>query len=160
MKKLKNPVVVSADLGFAKQARNIAEELGTPLAFIEKRRSGNDANAKALSVIGEVSGYDAILCDDEVDTAGSMSNDINLLIESGATSVHTYFVHPVFSGKAVDKLTGTKATEFTTTDSIEIPEKDFVRFNGRLNIVSVASLLGEVISRVNRGVSVGSLFHE
>ena len=159
-KKLKNPVVVSADLGFAKQARNIAEELGIPLAFIEKRRSGNDAKAKALSVIGEVSGYDAILCDDEVDTAGSMSNDINLLIESGATSVHTYFVHPVFSGSAVDKLTKTKANEFTTTDSIEVPEKDAKRFGGRLNIVSVASLLGEVISRVNRGVSVGSLFHE
>ncbi len=159
-KKLKNPVVVSADLGFAKQARNIAEELGIPLAFIEKRRSGNDAKAKALSVIGEVDGYDAILCDDEVDTAGSMSNDINLLIDSGATSVHTYFVHPVFSGPAVDRLTKTKANEFTTTDSIEIPEKDAKRFGGRLNIVSVASLLGEVISRVNRGVSVGSLFHE
>ncbi len=159
-KKLKNPVVVSADLGFAKQARNIAEELGIPLAFIEKRRSGNDAKAKALSVIGEVDGYDAILCDDEVDTAGSMSNDINLLIDNGATSVHTYFVHPVFSGPAVDRLTKTKANEFTTTDSIEIPEKDAKRFGGRLNIVSVASLLGEVISRVNRGVSVGSLFHE
>ena len=159
-KKLKKPVVVSADLGFAKQARNIAEELGIPLAFIEKRRSGNDAKAKALSVIGDVAGYDAILCDDEVDTAGSMSNDINLLIDSGATSVHTYFVHPVFSGPAVDRLTKTKANEFTTTDSIEVPEKDAKRFGGRLNIVSVASLLGEVISRVNRGVSVGSLFHE
>ena len=160
MKKVKDPVVVSADLGFAKQARNIAEELGIPLAFIEKRRSGNDANAKALSVIGDVQGHDCFLCDDEVDTAGSMSNDINLLIESGATSVHTYFVHPVFSGPAVDRLTSTKATQFTTTDSIEVPEKDFKRFDGRLNIISVASLLGEVISRVNRGVSVGSLFHE
>ncbi|MBQ6341663.1 MAG: ribose-phosphate diphosphokinase [Anaerolineaceae bacterium] len=160
MKKVKDPVVVSADLGFAKQARNIAEELGIPLAFIEKRRSGNDANAKALSVIGDVAGRDCFLCDDEVDTAGSMSNDINLLIENGATSVHTYFVHPVFSGPAVDRLTSTKATQFTTTDSIEIPEKDFKRFNGRLNIISVSSLLGEVISRVNRSVSVGSLFRE
>ena len=160
LKKLKNPVVVSADLGFAKQARNIAEELGIPLAFIEKRRSGNDAKAKALSVIGDVAGYDCILCDDEVDTAGSMSNDINLLIDSGATSVHTYFVHPVFSGPAVDRLTGTKANRFTTTDSIAIPEADFNRLGGRLEILSVASLLGEVISRVNRSVSVGSLFHE
>ncbi|MBR6090670.1 MAG: ribose-phosphate diphosphokinase [Anaerolineaceae bacterium] len=160
MKKLKNPVVVSADLGFAKQARNIAEELGIPLAFIEKRRSGNDAKAKALSVIGDVKGYDAILCDDEVDTAGSMTNDINLLYDCGATSVHTYFVHPVFSGEAVTKLTSTKATEFTCTDSIAVPEKDYKRFGGRLEILSVASLLGEVISRVNRGVSVGSLFHE
>ena len=111
-------------------------------------------------MIGDVAGYDCILCDDEVDTAGSMSNDINLLIDSGATSVHTYFVHPVFSGPAVDRLTGTKANRFTTTDSIAIPEADFNRFGGRLEILSVASLLGEVISRVNRSVSVGSLFHE
>lgn len=160
MRKLKDPVVVSADLGFAKQARNIAEELGIPLAFIEKRRSGNDSKAKALSVIGEVAGHDCILCDDEVDTAGSMSNDINLLYECGATNVYVYFVHPVFSGPAVDRLTATGAKQFTTTDSIDIPEVSRKRFDGRLNVVSVASLLGEVISRVNRGVSVGSLFHE
>jgi ribose-phosphate pyrophosphokinase len=160
MRRLKDPVVVSADLGFAKQARNIAEELGIPLAFIEKRRTGNDAKAKALSVIGEVAGHDCILCDDEVDTAGSMSNDINLLYESGATNVYVYFVHPVFSGPAVDRMTATKAKQFTTTDSIDIPEISRDRFEGRLNIVSVSSLLGEVISRVNRGVSVGSLFHE
>lgn len=160
MRKLHDPVVVSADLGFAKQARNIAEELQIPLAFIEKRRSGNDSKAKALSVIGDVAGHDCILCDDEVDTAGSMSNDINLLYESGATNVYVYFVHPVFSGPAVDRLTSTKAKEFITTDSIDISAADAAKFGGRLNVVSVASLLGEVISRVNRGVSVGSLFHE
>ena len=160
MKQLHNPVVVSADLGFAKQARNIAEELQIPLAFIEKRRTGNDSKAKALSVIGDVAGHDCILCDDEVDTGGSMTNDINLLYDSGATSVHVYFVHPVFSSTAVDKLCATKATQIVTTNSIHIPEKDAAKFNGRLHIESVASLLGEVISRVNRGVSVGSLFHE
>ncbi len=160
MRQLKDPVVVSADLGFAKQARNIAEELGTPLAFIEKRRSGNDSKASALSVIGEVAGHDCILCDDEVDTAGSMSNDINLLYARGATNVYVYFVHPVFSGPAVDRLTATKAKLFTTTDSIDVPQASRERFGGRLNVCSVASLLGEVISRVNRGVSVGSLFHE
>ena len=157
---LRDPVVVSADLGFAKQARNIAEGLGTPLAFIEKRRSGNDANASALSIIGEVYGKDCILCDDEVDTAGSMSKDINLLYDNGAASVSVYFVHPVFSGPAVDRLVGTRAREFTTTDSIDIPQESKDRFEGRLNVLSVASLLGEVISRVNRGTSVGSLFHE
>ena len=160
MRSLHDPVVVSADLGFAKQARNIAEELQIPLAFIEKRRTGNDAKAKALSVIGDEAGHDCILCDDEVDTAGSMSNDINLLYESGATNVYVYFVHPVFSGPAVDRLTATHAKLFTTTDTIDIPQESKARFGGRLSVMSVSSLLGEVISRVNRGVSVGSLFHE
>ena len=113
-----------------------------------------------MSVIGDVSGRDCILCDDEVDTAGSMSNDINLLYKKGATNVSVYFVHPVFSGAAVDKMTATTAKEFNTTDTIDIPQASKDRFNGRLNIISVASLLGEVISRVNRGTSVGSLFHE
>ena len=160
MRSLHDPVVVSADLGFAKQARNIAEELNIPLAFIEKRRTGNDAKAKALSVIGDVAGHDCILCDDEVDTAGSMSNDINLLYECGAINVYVYFVHPVFSGPAVDRLTATKAKLFTTTDTIDIPQESKARFGNRLSVMSVSSLLGEVISRVNRGVSVGSLFHE
>ena len=67
---------------------------------------------------------------------------------------------PVFSGKAVDRLTATQATEFTATDSIAVPAEDRARFEGRLEILSVASLLGEVISRVNRGTSVGSMFNE
>ncbi len=155
-----NPVVVSADLGFAKRARRIAEFLDTPLSFIEKRRTGNDAKAKALSVIGDVEGKDAILCDDEIDTGGSMSNDINLLFAKGAKSVTVNFVHPVFSAQAVDKLVATKANEFITTDTLVIPDDKMAKFNGRLSIISISTLLGEVISRVNRGTSVGSLFHE
>ncbi len=155
-----NPVVVSADLGFAKRARRIAEFLDTPLSFIEKRRTGNDAKARALSVIGDVEGKDAILCDDEVDTGGSMSNDINLLFANGAKSVTVNFVHPVFSAQAVEKLVATKANEFITTDTIVIPDEKMAKFNGRLSIISISTLLGEVISRVNRGTSVGSLFHE
>ncbi len=155
-----NPVVVSADLGFAKRARRIAEFLDTPLSFIEKRRTGNDAKARALSVIGDVEGKDAILCDDEVDTGGSMSNDINLLFANGAKSVTVNFVHPVFSAQAVEKLVATKANEFITTDTIVIPDGKMAKFNGRLSIISISTLLGEVISRVNRGTSVGSLFHE
>ncbi len=155
-----DPVVVSADLGFAKRARRIAENLDTPLSFIEKRRTGNDAKAKALSVIGDVDGKDCILCDDEVDTGGSMSNDINLLFANGAKSVTVNFVHPVFSAQAVDKLAATKANEFITTDTIVIPDDKMAKFGGRLSIVSISTLLGEVISRVNRGTSVGSLFHE
>ena len=89
-----------------------------------------------------------------------MSKDINLLYANGAASVSVYFVHPVFSGPAVDRLTGTNARSFTTTDSIDIPQESKDRCEGRLNVLSVASLLGEVISRVNRGSSVGSLFHE
>lgn len=155
-----DPVVVSTDLGFAKRARNIAVSLDTPLAFIEKRRTGNDSKAKALSVIGDIEGHDAILVDDEVDTGGSICNAVNLLKEYGARDVYVNFVHPVFSRDCAEKLAALPVKEFITTDTIPIPEASMNLFGGRLSILSVSSLLGEVISRANRGVSVGSIFNE
>ena len=155
-----DPVVVSADLGFAKRARNVAQQLNLPLAFVEKRRTGNDAKASALSVIGDVDGHDAILVDDEVDTGGSMCNAINILKDRGAHEVYVNFVHPVFSANCVDKLLAAPAKEYITTDSIPISEETAARFGDRLSIVSISSLLGEVIHRANHGISVGSLFNE
>lgn len=160
IKDMDSPVVVSADLGFAKRARNVAQHLNLPLAFVEKRRSGNDAKASALSVIGDVKGRDAILVDDEIDTGGSMVNAINILKENGAKDVYVNFVHPVFSANCVDKLLASPAKEFICTDTIPIDEATHARFGDRLSIVSVADLLGEVIHRANHGISVGSLFNE
>lgn len=155
-----DPVVVSADLGFAKRARNVAEELGVPLAFIEKRRTGNDSKAKALSVIGDVNGHDCILCDDEVDTGGSICNDISILIDNGAKDVYVNFVHPVFSADCVDRLAASKAKQIITTDTIPISDEHRAKLGDRLEIVTVSELLGEVISRANRGISVGDMFGE
>ena len=94
---MQNPVVVSADLGFAKKARNFAERLNVPLAFIEKRRISNDAKAKALTLIGEVKDRDVVLVDDEVDTGGSMVEAVKTVKEYGAKDVYVVFVHPVLS---------------------------------------------------------------
>ncbi|MHC1772276.1 MAG: ribose-phosphate diphosphokinase [Flexilinea sp.] len=155
-----DPVVVSTDLGFAKRARNIAAKLDVPLAFIEKRRSGNDAKAEALTIIGEVENRDVILVDDEIDTGGSMVNAINLVKKLGAKDVYVNFVHPVFSGSAVERLVAAPVKKYITTDTIPIPEASIKLFGDRLTILSVSDLLGEVIARANRGVSVGAMFNE
>jgi ribose-phosphate pyrophosphokinase len=164
LKKLKpgliNPVVVSTDLGFAKKARNIAETLDLPLAFVEKRRTGNDAKAEALTVIGDVQNRDVILVDDEIDTGGSMVNAINILTKMGAKDVYVTFVHAVFSGNAAERLSASPAKRFITTDTVPIPEASKLLFGDRLVILSVADLLGEVIARANRGISVGAMFNE
>lgn len=164
LKKLKpsltNPVVVSTDLGFAKKARNIAETLDLPLAFVEKRRTGNDAKAEALTVIGDVQNRDVILVDDEIDTGGSMVNAINILTKMGAKDVYVTFVHAVFSGTAAERLSASPAKRFITTDTVPIPEASKLLFGDRLVILSVADLLGEVIARANRGISVGAMFNE
>lgn len=159
-KHMLKPVVVTADLGFAKKARNFAESLDVPLAFIEKRRASNDSKALALTLIGDVKGRDVLIVDDEVDTGGSMIQAVNLVKENGARNIYMVFVHPVFSGDAADRLAALPVTEFITTDTIPIAPDKLAKFKGRLTTLSVAPLLGEVILRANEGRSVGELFNE
>mgnify|MGYP001271710861 FL=1 len=158
--KMQSPVVVTADLGFAKKGRNFAAGINAPLAFIEKRRIANDAKAEALTIIGEVSGRDCVLVDEEIDTGGTMAQAVNLLKENGARNIYMIFVHAVFSRNASERLAALPVTEFITTDSIPMPEEKRVFFGERLKILSVASLLGEVILRANEGRSVGEMFNE
>jgi ribose-phosphate pyrophosphokinase len=157
---MQSPVVVTADLGFAKKGRNFAAALEAPMAFIEKRRSGNDAKAKALTIIGEVKDRDVIIVDDEVDTGGSMVEAVHLLKDSGARHIYMVFVHAVLSANSAERLGALPVYEFVTTDSIPISDAKMAYFGSRLKILSVASLLGEVIRRANEGRSVGEMFNE
>lgn len=157
---LHNPVVVTADLGFAKKGRNFAAGINAPMAFIEKRRVANDAKAEALTIIGDVKDRDVVIVDDEVDSGGSMVQAVNLVREHGARNVYLVFVHAVLSGAAVDRLVALPCAEFITTDTIPMSEEKRARFGDRLKILSVAPLLGEVICRANEGRSVGEMFNE
>ena len=157
---LHRPVVVTPDLGFAKRGRNFAESLNLPIAFVEKRRLGDEARTEVLSVIGDVENRDVILVDDEVDTAGSMVNAFRTVKEHGARDVYLVFVHPVFSHPAVERLASIDAKAIITTDTIPIPQEQREKLGKRLRIVSVAPLLAEVIRRVHEGRSVGALFNE
>lgn len=157
---MKDPVVVTVDLGFAKKGRNVAADIGAPIAFIEKRRAANDAKAQALSIIGDVEGRDVILVDDEIDTGGSIGQAVNLVKENGARDVYVICVHPVFSANAIDRLTDLPVKQFITTDTVPIPAEKVAALGERLNILSVAPLLGEVIMRAHEGRSVGEMFNE
>jgi len=160
MPELDNPVVVTADLGFAKKARNYAASLDVPMAFIEKRRSANDSKSQALTLIGDVSNRDVIIADDEVDTGGSMSQAINLVKSCGARKIYVDFVHSVLSANAAERLGALPVTEYITTDSVPISAEKRVFFGDRLKVLSVAPLLGEVIRRAHEGRSVGEMFNE
>ena len=157
---LKSPVIVTADLGYAKKARNYAVELDAPLAFIEKRRSGNDSKSQALNLIGDVEGRDAIVVDDEIDTGGSISNAVNLVKERGARNIYVSFIHAVLSADAAARLAALPVTQFITTDTVPIPPEKAALFGDRLRVLTVADLLAEVIRRANEGRSVGELFNE
>jgi ribose-phosphate pyrophosphokinase len=154
---LRDPVIVTADLGFAKKGRNFAAKLGCSMAFIEKRRSGNDANAHALTVIGDVVDKDVIIVDDEVDTAGSVAQAVQIVKDNGAADVYLSFVHGVLSGPAIDRLRHLPVKEIVTTNTVPIPAEKMLP---TLRILSVAPLLGEVIKRAHEGRSVGEMFNE
>lgn len=157
---MKDPVVVTVDLGFAKKGRNVAAGIDAPIAFIEKRRVANDAKAQALSIIGDVEGRDVILVDDEIDTGGSIGQAVNLVKEHGALDVYVACVHPVFSANAIDRLGTLPVKKFITTDTVPIAQEKVIQLGERLSIISTASLLGEVIMRAHEGRSVGEMFNE
>jgi ribose-phosphate pyrophosphokinase len=157
---MRNPVVVTADLGFAKKGRNFAATMNVPMAFIEKRRLANDARAEALTLVGDVYDRDVVLVDDEVDTGGSMVQAVNLLKDFGAREVYIVFVHPLLSLNAAKRMASLPVKEFITTDTIPVAEEKREILGDRLKILSVASLLGEVIVRAHEGRSVGEMFNE
>lgn len=159
-RKMRNPVVVAADLGFAKKGRNFAAQLHAPIAFIEKRRKGSDDTPEALTLIGDVDGRDVIIVDDEVDTAGSMIQAVNLVAATGARDIYLVCVHPILSDRAAEQMGTLPIKEFITTDTIPISADKKQLLGNKLVVLSVASMLGEVILRAHQGRSVGEMFDE
>jgi ribose-phosphate pyrophosphokinase len=155
-----NPVVVATDLGFAKKGRNYALDMDIPIAFIEKRRVGNEAKAEALTLIGDVNDRDVIIVDDEVDTGGSVAQAVNVVKSHGARDVYLAFIHPIFSRDAAEKLVSLPIKYIITTNTVPIPEEKMKLLEGRITILSIAPMLGEVIQRAHEGRSVGEMFNE
>ncbi|HSM57940.1 MAG TPA: ribose-phosphate diphosphokinase [Candidatus Sulfomarinibacteraceae bacterium] len=156
-KNLQNSTIVTPDLGFAKGGRKYADELGVPLAFVEKRRLGNDLRREALTLIGNVEGRDVIIVDDLVDTGGSIQQAVQVVLEHGAREIYVAFTHPVLSEPAVERLGSLPITEIVTTDTIPIPQHKMLP---NIKVLTIAELLGEVILRSHEGRSVGELFNE
>jgi ribose-phosphate pyrophosphokinase len=157
---MNDPVVVATDLGFAKKGRNYALDLDVPIAFIEKRRAGNDARAEALTLIGDVRGHDVIIVDDEVDTGGSIAQAVDVVLNNGAREVYLAFIHPIFSRNAAHRLAALPIKHILTTDTVPIPAEKMEPLQGRITMLSIAPLLGEVIRRAHQGRSVGEMFNE
>lgn len=157
---LQNPVVVTADLGFAKKGRVYADLLHTGLAFIEKKRTADITNPISMTIIGDVKDRDVILVDDEVNTGGSMVHAVEILKKYGARNIYMVFVHPVLSLDAAERLAELPVKRFVTTNTIPIPHEKKEVFGDRLVVLSISDMLAEVILRANEGRSVGAMFNE
>ncbi|MGI0491221.1 ribose-phosphate pyrophosphokinase [Alkalinema pantanalense CENA528] len=154
-KKLEDLVIVSPDVGGVARARAFANRLGdAPLAIIDKRRQAHNV-AEVMNVVGDVRGKTAVLVDDMIDTAGTITEGAKLLRREGARQVYACATHAVFSPPAIERLSSGCLEEVIVTNTIPLTEDQ--RFP-QLTILSVANVLGETISRIHEDSSVSSMF--
>jgi ribose-phosphate pyrophosphokinase len=150
-----NVTIVSPDAGGVERARFYAKRLGAGLAIIDKRRV--EANvAETMNVIGEVEGSTCIIVDDIVDTAGTLVGSVNALADKGAERVVGCFTHPVLSGPAMARIDSSVIERVVVTDTIQLTEEKAA--HPKIQVLTVAGLLGEAIARIHSNSSVSSLF--
>jgi len=154
-KALPDLVVVATDIGATKRARDLATRLDVPLAIMEKRRLGNNDRTQTLNVIGEVEDMVALIVDDEIDTAGSLTGVVKTLLERDAREVYACCTHPILSGPAVQRITESKVKEVVVTDTVPVPPEKRL---DKITVLPIAPLLGEAIRRIHTGQSVGAMF--
>ena len=153
-KKLEDVVVVSPDHGSVTRARNMAERLDAPIAIVDKRRPEPN-KSEIMNIIGDINGKNCILLDDMIDTAGTICNAANALIELGAKGVYACATHGVLSGPAVDRLKKSPIQELVLLNTLPIPDEKKI---DKMKFLSVGPIFSEVITRVYKGGSVSTLF--
>ncbi|MFL2900007.1 MAG: ribose-phosphate pyrophosphokinase [Candidatus Pelagibacterales bacterium] len=152
---LSNLVAVSPDIGGVVRARAIASKFGASIAIVDKRRP-KAGESEVMNIIGEVDGKDCIILDDIIDSAGTICNAADKLIEIGAKSVTAYVTHGVLSGKALSRIKDSKLKEVVITDTINNTEN--AKEVEKIRIIPISVLLGEAIRRISEESSVSSLF--
>jgi ribose-phosphate pyrophosphokinase len=148
-------VIVSPDAGGVERARAYSKRLNSGFAIIDKRRPRPNAT-EVMNLIGDVRGKDAVLVDDMVDTAGTLTSAAAALKERGARQVLAYAVHPILSGPALQRLLDSALAEIVVTDTV--PLTPAVQASGRVRVLTTAHLFGEAIARIHRADSLSSLF--
>jgi ribose-phosphate pyrophosphokinase len=148
-------VVVSPDAGGVERARAFSKRLGAGLAIIDKRRPAPNVT-EVMNIVGEVRGKKAVIVDDIIDTAGTLTNAASAIMAAGAQQVAACASHPVFSGKAVARITESPLQHIVVTNTI--PLNDAAAACSKVRVRSVGRLLGEAIKRIHHGDSISSLF--
>ena len=154
---LADVIVVSPDVGGVVRARGLAKRINAPLAIVDKRRE-RPGESEVANVIGEVDGQICILVDDIMDSGGTLLNAGDALLEKGASAVYGYISHGVLSGGAVARVNNSNLKELVITDSIQPTES--VKASPNIRVLSIATLIGEAITRTAAEESVSSLFFD
>lgn len=153
-KSIEDIVIVSPDHGGVTRARKMADRLKAPIAIIDKRRPKPNV-AEVMNIVGNIEGKTAIIIDDIIDTAGTITLAANALVENGAKEVYAACTHPVLSGPAIERIKNSKIKELVITNTIPLPEEKHI---DKITILSVAPLISEAIIRVHERQSISILF--
>lgn len=154
-KELKDIIVVSPDVGFAKQARRYASSLGVSIAIADKERMAHDEKAKILQIIGDVQGKTAVVVDDFTISGGTLTNVAVKLMEEGAKEVYAVVTHGVLTKGSVERIDKSPIKRLLMTDTVE---NQPVQFSEKIEVVSVASLFAEAIKRIHNRESISEMF--
>ncbi len=154
--RINDVMIVSPDVGGVARARELAKRIGAPLSIVDKRRE-KAGEISEMTVIGDVRGKTCIIVDDICDTAGTLCKAAEVLIEAGATEVHSYITHGVLSGPAVERIKNSAMKSLVITDSIE--PTDLVKVASNIRIVPTAPMFAQAILNTWNGTSVSSLFN-
>ncbi len=152
--RLRNLVVASPDVGGIKMARAFSKKLNADLAIVDKRRL-DFQNSEVMNILGEVKGKNIIIVDDQVTTAGSVTEAAHALRGAGAKEIYAGITHGVFSGPAIERIERSPLKEVVVTDTIPLSRE---KQNKKIKVLSIAGLLGEAIKRIHNEESVSSLF--
>jgi ribose-phosphate pyrophosphokinase len=150
-----NIILVSPDAGGVERTRSLAKHLQAPLAIVDKRRD-SPGEAKAMNVIGDVEGKRALIIDDMVDTAGTLSQAAKVIMERGAVEVLALATHPVLSGNALSHIAQSPLTQVAVTNSIPLTPAG--REEPKIKVLTISKLLSEAIRRIHQEDSISSLF--
>ena len=154
-KNLKDMVIVATDAGSSKKAYKYSEYFGCPIALIDKRRAGNDDKAIATTVIGDVENKEAIIFDDEVDTAGSLIETAKILERFHAKEIYAGCTHGILSADAVKRIEESPIKELVITNTVPLPDEKKI---DKIKVLTIAPLFAEAIKRIHEAEPIGELF--
>ena len=154
-KNIENKVIVATDAGSSKKAYKYAEHFNCPIALIDKRRDGNNDSAIATNVIGEVKNRNVLIFDDEVDTAGSITETVEIITRAGAKDIYVGCTHGVLSGPAIERIKKAKIKELVMTNTVPLTKQ---KNTDKIKVLDIAPLFAEAIKRINEATSIGELF--
>jgi ribose-phosphate pyrophosphokinase len=153
---LQDIVIVSPDVGFAKQARRYASYLGVPMAIADKERISHDEKARVLQIIGEVQDKTAVLIDDFTISGGTLTSVASMLIERGVREVYAAITHGVLASGSIELIDRSPIKQLLITDTVE---NQPVSFSAKIEVVSAAPLFAEAIKRIHKRESISEMFH-